>query len=539
MGRRSVDKRGCVKRIESVLRHRATFLVAAIALQAAFMVFLVVPLIESSLIGYGLSLVLGAGIVVWIMNDASNPAYKLAWVLPILVFPVLGGLFYMIWGRTGMNRRMRATIAAAESRVRSVLAADSRIVDTLATEDECAARQARYLHRAGFPLHVHSCSEYLKSGQEAFFSLVKALESAKHFIFLEFFIIGEGLMWGEILSVLREKVAQGVEVRVLYDDFGCLATLPEGYRNRLVSMGIACEVFHPLVPFPTSRMNHRDHRKIVVIDGCIGFTGGLNLADEYINAVERFGYWKDTAVRLEGPAVSTLTVMFLSIWEYSGGSASDWHRYLCRINELADESENERGALSPAGSVPPRTGCRGFVQPFGDSPLDNEPVGENVYLGMIGGAKKYLYITTPYLVIDSEIASALSLAAKSGVDVRIVTPGIPDKWYVHAVTRSNYAILIRAGVRIFEYSPGFIHAKTFVADDVCAVVGTINLDFRSLYLHFECGVWLYGFERVQPVRDDFMRILSECCEVTTDSLAREPLLRRGVGWLLKVFAPLL
>lgn len=335
---------------------------------------------------------------------------------------------------------------------------------------------------------------------------------------MEYFIIQEGKMWNTILDILKEKAAQGVDIRVIYDDMGCIMTLPNGYNKKLESYGIKCSVFNPFVPILSSKFNTRDHRKICVIDGNVGFTGGINLADEYINAYEKHGHWKDTSVMLKGEGVFALTAMFLSMWDYLHGEKEDYSKYY----------PTEWDTSAP-----------GYVQPFTDNPLDDEAVGETVYLNLINKAKHYVYITTPYLILDSEMITALSIAAKSGVDVRIITPHIADKWYVHAVSRAHYEILTEAGVKIYEYTPGFIHAKTFVVDDDYAVVGTINLDYRSLYLHFECAAWMYQTDSVAAVKEDFFKTQQLSQEITLEECRKVSFARKLGRSVLRVFAPLM
>ena len=384
-----------------------------------------------------------------------------------------------------------------------------------------AANQSRYIsHCAYCPPYQNTTTEYLPLGEVKFERMVEELKKAKHYIFLEYFIIQEGKMWNTILDILRQKAAEGVDVRVIYDDMGCIMILPTGYDRTLEQMGIKCRIFNPFVPILSSRFNTRDHRKICVIDGNVGFTGGINLADEYINAYEKHGHWKDTSILLKGEAVFNLTVMFLSMWDYLDGTTgkTDYSRYYPTVWD-----EN----------------AKGYVQPFADNPLDDEAVGETVYLNLINKAKRYVYITTPYLILSSEMLTALTSAAKCGVDVRIITPHIPDKWYVHAVSRSHYQPLIEAGVKIYEYTPGFIHAKTFVVDDDYAVVGTINLDYRSLYLHFECAVWMYQTPSVAQVRDDFFKTQQISQEITLEECRSLSFPRRLGRSVLRVFAPLM
>lgn len=324
-------------------------------------------------------------------------------------------------------------------------------------------------------------------------------------------------MWDSILKILENKRAHGVEVRILYDDVGCVATLPALYADYLRQKGFQVGVFNPFRPRLNAATNYRDHRKICVIDGNVGFTGGINLADEYINQKEKYGHWKDTAVLLRGEAVQSLTEMFLELWQFT------CHESLSLSDFLPSRSHS----------------CAGFVQPYGDSPLDNFNLAENVYMQILNHAKNYVYITTPYLILDNEMINALCLAAQSGIDVRIITPHIPDKWYVHMVTRSHYSQLLRAGIRIFEYTPGFIHAKMFVSDDSTAIVGTTNVDFRSFYLHFECGVAFYLSPMVSKVKEDFLRTQNICEEITLEKERAVKAPIRILRSLLRAFAPLM
>lgn len=351
--------------------------------------------------------------------------------------------------------------------------------------------------------------------------LLQELKKAERYIFLEYFIIEKGVMWDSILEILVEKAKQGVDVRVIYDDVGCLLTLPYNYDKQLSKMGIKCCVFNPFVPILSSHMNNRDHRKITVIDGCTAFTGGINLADEYINGYEKHGHWKDSAVMIKGDAVWSFAVMFLSLWNYQRKTEEDYEKF----RPLAIETEK----FAPLG----------YVQPFTDSPLDDESISETVYLNLISNAKRYVFINTPYLILDSEMTIALCSAAKRSVDVRIITPHVPDKWFVHSVTRANYEVLVESGVKIYEYIPGFNHAKSFAIDDEFGVVGTINLDYRSLYLHFECGVWLYQTKSILEVKEDFMKTLEQCQQITLEYCRSVKWYRRLGRLVLRAFAPLM
>ena len=387
-------------------------------------------------------------------------------------------------------------------------------------DDPIIKGQIKYLVNENFPVYNNSEIKYYSLGEEAYLDLLEELAKAKHFIFMEYFIVEEGKMFDAVLNILKQKVKEGVEVRFMYDDVGSLTMLPFKYYQKLESYGIKCISFNHFVPFISAVMNTRDHRKITVIDGNIGFSGGFNLADEYINEKVKYGHWKDTGVMIKGEAVWNLTLMFLVTWNASLNSFEDYDKYHPRHYSVD------------------KIRLDGYILPYGDSPLDNKPVGKNVYLNMINQAQKYIYINTPYLIINDELKNALCLAVQRGVDVRIITPGIPDKKLVYKVTRSYYEILINEGVKIYEYTPGFIHAKNFVCDDKVATVGTINLDYRSLYLHFECGVYIYWTSAIKDIKNDFLKTITLSKEITQDDVMHG----KFRGWteaILRVFAPLL
>lgn len=464
--------------------------------------------------------VISFAVVVYVVNRRGNPTMKLVWVIILLLFPIFGGLFYLLLNFQSSTRELRKGLDAIGEETRGQLVQDPDTMERLRRMYPDCGVQAGYLAGAGFPLYGGTTCEYLTPGEKKLERLLEELRKATRFIFIEYFIIAKGKMWSDVLNVLREKVAVGVEVRVIYDDMGSLLTLPVGYDKYLESIGIQCVVFNPFRPVLSAIQNNRDHRKIVVIDGHTAFTGGINLADEYINVVERHGHWKDASIMLKGEATWGFTMMFLQMWDLHKGLEGDFGQYrphCCHSEMFASD---------------------GFAQPYADSPLDSERVGENVYLNLIANARQYLYINTPYLILDYELLTALTLAAKSGVDVRIVTPHRWDKWLVHMATRSFYAELIEAGVKIYEYTNGFIHSKTFVSDDRTATVGTINLDYRSLYLHFECGVWIQGGGAVAQVRDDFLTTLEKCQSITLAD-CRENYPTRLIQKLLQLLAPLM
>lgn len=471
---------------------------------------------------YALCVLLSLIVVMTILNNRLNPAYKIAWIIPIMVFPVFGGLFYMLFGSDQTRLKFLKEMSPINEKMKHHLHQNSTIVAQLEQHSKRAANQSRYIKDYALcPIYENSTTEYLTPGEVKFERLLEEIKKAKHYIFLEYFIIEEGVMWDTLLEALREKANEGVDVRVVYDDFGCLFLLPYGYDKNLEAMGIKCCVFNPFIPFLTIRMNNRNHRKIAIIDGHTAFTGGINLADEYINAIDKHGHWKDSSIMIKGEAVWSFTVMFLTMWDYLRKTNEDYEQFRPHSHHQED-FEND-----------------GFVQPFTDSPLDNESVGETVYLNLINSAKDYIYINTPYLILDNEMITALSLAAKRGVDVKIVTPHHGDKWFVHAVTRANYKALVEDGVLIYEYTPGFIHAKTFVVDDEYAVVGTINLDYRSLYLHYECGVWLYKTKSVLEVRNDYIETLKVCQLITMEDCTNIKWYNKIIYAFLRIFAPLM
>ena len=508
------------KKIKQLVASRITAVALLLILQIAVIVLLIVKLSKYFAFVYVGFMLLSLAVFLYVINKNDNPSYKLAWAIPIMIFPLFGGIFYLLLGSHKVNKYLLKRLADIDVETHQLMVDDLKSAENLMDRDYEAYRQSGYLKNMGFPVYENTETIFHPIGESKFASLMERLKDAKDYIFLEYFIIEEGYMWDSILGVLEQKVKEGVEVRVMYDSFGCLFTLPEKYYKKMEEKGIRCIEFNPLIPVVTLLMNNRDHRKIAVIDGEYGFMGGINLADEYINKIEKHGHWKDAALEIHGDAVKSLTCMFLSMWQAVTGKKEDYTRYISKTKPVLQ--------------------AKGFVQPYCDSPLDDDLVGEMTYLNMINRADKYIYITTPYLIIDNESITALTLAAKSGVDVRIITPHVADKWYVHMVTRAYYSQLVNNGVKIYEYTPGFIHAKTFVADDEIATVGTVNLDYRSLYLHFECGIWMFKTPVIKDMKADFLKTLEVCTPVTKDS----PLLQaRGIKKLLRavlrMFAPLM
>lgn len=498
---------------------RRVLIILLLALQLIFLLYVLISSsITSNIISHSLSIV-SFLVSIYVLTRRDTGAYKSTWIFLILLFPLFGGLFYLLSEFQTSVRRFRKKTANSEEKSRQLMMLPETGYDKAIKAHPDCKRQFRYLQDfAGFPIYDCTRTKYLSPGEMKFEYLVRELEKAEKYIFLEYFIVQEGTMWDTILEILKRKAAQGVTVRLLYDDFGCFALLPKDYPKILKQYGIECAIFNPFRPFLTIKQNNRDHRKIVSIDGKVAFTGGINLADEYINAKEKHGHWKDASVMIEGKAAWSFTLMFLQMWELTNGTDEDYMRWY----PWTDQSCEIQGT--------------GFVLPYADSPLDKENVGEHVYMQILNTAKDYVYINTPYLIIDDKMVSALCLCAKSGVDVRIVTPHIGDKWFVHATTRSYYRELIRAGVKIYEYTKGFIHSKTFVSDDRVATVGTTNLDFRSLYLHFECGAWMYDSEAVLEVKEDFIKTLEICQRITAEE-CKGSLFKRTLQDFLRIFAP--
>lgn len=456
--------------------------------------------------------------VLFVINEKSNPAIKMAWVVFILVTPVFGSLLYILMGGKRPRRRLRRAVDNGERKNYLYRTKGGEASEMLKEEDEGLYIQSKYLDNLRYGLYKNTRAEYYPSGKEAFEAMLEEIEKAQRFIFLEYFIIDDGEMLSRLENALEKKVKEGVEVRFIYDDMGSVFSVPLGYGKKLQEKGIKCFSFNPYLPIISAAMNNRDHRKILVIDSRVAFTGGINIADEYINKIEKYGYWKDNAVKIEGEGAKAFTIMFLDLWYAFRDKDEDAARFL----------ENGEFAFENCG----------YVQPFADTPLDDDTVGENVYLSAINNAKKYIYIYTPYLIPDYELNSALCLAAKKGVDVKIIVPGIPDKKIVYSMTKSYYRTLINSGVEIYKFNPGFVHAKGFVCDDVISCAGTINLDFRSMCHHFECGCVFYKAPVIKKMKEDMEETLSKC-EKVTDFQRFEGFFGSTYHAILRLIAPLM
>ncbi len=479
---------------------------------------------------------LSIAVVLYIVNQNENPAYQLSWVILVLLFPVFGALLYifirMQMGVKRMARRMDSMIKTTAPYLKQ----DEEVMKRLRREDPDEVQIAHYMNRYGhFPIYGDTGLEYFSLGDNVLDIYLEELRSAKKYIFMEYFIIGRGEVWSEILDILLEKAREGVEVRLMYDGMNCLSRLPYRYPKKMEELGIKCRMFSPVVPALSSYQNNRDHRKITVIDGITAFTGGVNLADEYFNKEVRFGHWKDEAIMLRGRAVNSFLMMFLQTWNIAEREDEDVSVYF----DPAQQEILGRPEEIDTGVAIEKLHFGGFAMPFGDSPLDNESVAKSVYLNIINEAHDYVYIMTPYLVLDDDLVTALTFAAKRGVRMVIMMPHIPDKKYAFVLAHSYYRELIQAGVEIYEYTPGFVHSKVFLSDDRRAVVGSINLDYRSLYLHFECGVYICMNEVLADIYKDFEDTLKVCQRITLEDCRKYPLYKRMAGSLMRVFAPLM
>ena len=462
-------------------------------------------------------------VIIFIINRTQPPSTKIPWIIVLAILP-MGWLIYLIFGIHIISNKQRNKFHTLNNVVSRYYFEKKENVSSLADKDLSLVGQSKYIkNTSDCPLYQNTEVKYLSSGEEAFELMKEKLEGAKKFIFLEYFIIEPGVFWDSILDILERKAKEGLDVRVIYDDLGCINTLPKRYYKALNKKGIKCVPFNKFAPIVSAVHNNRDHRKIMVIDGNIAFTGGINIADEYINVKKRFGHWKDSNLMLYGEAVKTFTIMFLEVWNVLNHTDDNYDMFLPYDEGLSKYQTD------------------GFVQPYcdGPRPIYNEKIGENVYLNMINRAEKYVYITTPYLIIDYHIIQAIKNAVKRGVEVKIITPHIPDKKTIFWLTRSNYYTLVEAGVKIYEYTPGFIHAKNFVCDDKVGIVGTINLDYRSLAHHFECATWIAYNSAIEDIKRDFIQteVMSE--EITLAKCKKITFISKILSSILGLFAPLL
>lgn len=504
--------------IEAVLR--CVLVVGLLALQLLLLLVFVRFLRSYAVTVYSL-LELGCSIaIVALVSEHEDASYRFAWVVCVLIMGVFGLVLYLMWGRGTRRNKLGTRIRTVFGGRREVLTQDARVSEALAQRSPDCARLSDYLTRQGFPVYVSTKTAFYPLGEQAFDAMLQDMEAAEHYIYMEFFMVFEGRIYERVLDVLTRKAAQGLDVRLMYDDMGSLVTTSRAFLERLESAGVKVVIFNPVQRYVHQMyLNYRDHRKILSIDGNVCYTGGINIGDEYANLYPKHGHWKDTAVRLEGDAAYSLTVFLLQMWQ------------ACTEEKFEFAAFRPRGVQAPEG---------GFVQPYEDGPHNNpNNPAENVYRQIICGAKKYVYVTTPYLVLDDVLLSELCVAAQSGVDVRIIIPGIPDHWYVQQVSLSFSGPLMASGVRIYRYTPGFIHAKMCVCDDVQATVGTVNFDYRSFYLHYEDGVYFVNDPVVSQVKDDIEALFSQCEELHYDAWLRRPWYNKLIQPVLRIFAPMM
>ena len=507
-------KKGLIR----VVFSRAGIVTILLLVQLAFLVILGLRFSEFLPHLFGSSVFISFMMALFMINSKMEPSSIIMWLMIMILMPVFGVLLFWYTKSELGHRALKGRLNQVLQETNQEIMQDQDVISDLKKNSPETAALVHYLNSVGcFPVYRDTKTTYFSSGEEKFEALLKQLKKAEKFIFLEYFIVDEGLMWGRILEILAAKAKRGVEVKVMIDGSCEFTTLPHHYPEMLKKLGIECKMFAPVMPFVSTHYNYRDHRKIAVIDNKVAFTGGINLADEYINQVERFGHWKDTAVMLEGKAAESFTLMFLQMWAIEVPSL-DFKKYL----QEHDFQES-----------------KGFVIPYADNPLDDEKVGEKVYLDILNRAVSYVHIMSPYLILNHELEHAIRFCAQRGVDVSIIVPGIPDKKTPYALLKSHYASLLDAGVRIYEYTPGFVHAKVFVSDDMKAAVGTINLDYRSLVHHFECACYLYQEECIQEIEKDFQNTLEQCTEVTMDTVKKMKVSTKLLGFVLKVLAPLM
>ncbi len=508
------------KGITHLIFSRFFVAVLLFALQIAILVLSYIWLIDKIPIIIHVYWALTFVIVIYLFNNNMDASAKLTWMFVICLVPIVGAIF-LLWTQSNVGfKKVRMYFKRQIDNTINMLDQPENVIREIAHDGSGTDDLCRYLNRTGcFPVYDKTQVTYFPLGENKFEAMLEELEKAEKYIFMEYFIVEEGYMWGRVLDILIRKASQGVEVRVMYDGMCEMSTLRTDYWKLLEKQGIHAKAFSPIMPFVSSHYNYRDHRKILVIDGKVAFNGGVNLADEYINRIERFGHWKDTAVMLKGPAVRSFALMFLQMW-YIEGKEADYKTWLDLPCENAENAS-------------------GYVMPYCDSPLDEYKAGEAVYIDVLYRATDYVHIMTPYLILDGELLTALCFAAQRGVDVKIILPGIPDKKVAYALAKSHYKALVDAGVKIYEYIPGFVHAKVFVSDDIKAIVGTINLDYRSLYHHFECATYMYKTGCIENIENDFQDTLSKCREVNRESIKKEKFSYKALGLIAKMISPLL
>lgn len=497
-----------------------------LVLQIALLVMVYLQFREKLPVLLNLQWIFSFVMIIFLFNSNMDSSAKLTWMLIISVLSFAGAAM-LLWTQLNVGHRMETEFVKKQiDKTRTALSQPQNVIKEIEHDGSGTDDISKYLNHTGcFPVYDKTQVTYFPLGEKKFEAMLRELEKAEKYIFMEYFIVEEGYMWGRILDVLTRKVEQGVEVRVMYDGMCEMSTLPADYYKLLRAKGIHAQAFSPIVPIVSSHYNYRDHRKILVIDGKVAFNGGVNLADEYINRIVRFGHWKDTAVMLKGPAARSFALMFLQMWNMKP-----------ETKDADAEADYEKWLSLPTHE---EYDAKGYVMPYCDCPLDEYKAGEAVYMDMLNRATDYVHIMSPYLILDGELETALCFAAQRGVDVKLILPGIPDKKVAYSLAKTHYFALHKAGVKIYEYTPGFVHAKVFVSDDIKAVVGTINLDYRSLYHHFECATYMYKTDCIADIEKDFQETLTKCRTVTSESIKKEKLSYKLIGGLAKMISPLM
>ena len=500
---------------------RTTFVILGLLLQIAFFFSIFRWLGNYIHFVYITYVLVSSSVVIAILNRPMDSSFKMAWIIPVLLIPIFGIILYVFVQVQFQTRALARRVNLSVEKTKPYLVQDPQVQKRLRAASVRGSRLVDYMnHIAGFPVYENTAAKFFPLGEDMFEQLMEELKAAKHFIFMEYFIIDRGYMWDSILEVLKQKAAEGVEVRVMYDGMGCIVTLPRKYNEYLERQGIKCRIFSPIVPLLSTHQNNRDHRKIMVIDGAVAFCGGINISDEYINEKMRFGHWKDTGFMLRGEAVAGFTAMFLEMWNVNDEHIEDCGEYIQASKKYSVSTD-------------------GFVIPFGDTPLDEVYIGKRAYINNLNNASEYTYIMTPYLVIDDEMYECMKYAAQRGVDVKIIMPHIPDKKYAFYLARTYYKELLKAGIEIYEYTPGFVHAKMSISDGKKAIVGTVNHDYRSLYLHYECAAYMLNVPAVMDIERDFKDTLELSQKITLEDVKHFNIFTKILGHIIRLVAPLL
>ncbi len=485
-------------------------------IQLVFITAVIYDYTIASTTAYVISSIIGILTVVVIINRKGNPDHKISWIVFILLFPIFGITVFLLWGGGKILPSIKRRMITSEARYKAYLKDNEEVLKSLKYHDMLHSRQAEYLIReSGYPIYSNTSSEYFSPVDRLLPELLEELKRAEKYIFVEFYILAEGKMWDAIHQILKQKAQDGVEVKIIFDDFGSIKRQNKEFVNQLRQEKIQVAVFNPINPFMNIFLNNRNHQKIIVIDGKTAITGGFNIGDEYINEWKRFGHWMDCGIILKGEGVKSFISLFCAMWEFATRKPLKMENYLVDYKVEGD----------------------GFVIPYADGPTSDGNSAEGIYSQILNTAQRYVYITTPYLIIDNAMKNNLMMAAKSGIDVRIVTPHIPDKWYVHYVTQYNYSELLEAGVKIYEYEKGFIHSKLFVSDDSVATVGTVNMDYRSFVFQFECGAWICNSNTVTDIKCDILEIIKGSKEITIDPWKKRPFKHKFLQAFLHLFAP--